>query len=438
MSSTDPERSSAIRAALNCHLVRRLNKALSKISGTDSAAENERKKQRDFFQLAPLIASGANCVGQVQMATHIVKGIHPDIQVKVATNLNIDPMSLPTLSLVGSHVLAHGYDIDATGNGAFNKKIFEVFLLLRTEFNGVTILELLKRGDPDAAFALSSTAAQAASWATELAEIDAPRCPRTASHTQAKQIYWPIGDNPHDDAGYHLLAPLYPTSLVHRYYQRLQEDRFGVAARAARDARKSGELHEHPVHEYPNLAIQSLGGTKQHNISQLNSERRGDNCLLASLPPIWKSVDVKPLYGVDSLFKRYGGRKEVRTLVAHLRRFLESDPASNLKTRQRRDELVDALIDELMQFNAELGTLDAGWSASTECELPPAHRAWLDPDGCDPAVDDAADRVASDFANWLNGQLRDPLLVGDDEFVYWRKLAREQFKQEEREAADAQ
>ena len=438
MSSTDPERVSAIRAALSGHLARRLNDALTKIVGTDSAAENERKKQRDFFQLEPLIASGADCVSQVQMATHIVKGIHPDLKVKVATNLNIDPTSLPSLPLVGSHVLTQGCDVDATGNGAFNKKIFEVYLLLRTEFKGVSILDLLKGDDPDAVAALSNTPAQAASWAKELAEIDAARCVRTSSHTQAKQIYWPIGDNPHDDTAYHLLAPLYPTSLIHRYYQKLQEDRFGVAARAARDARKAGEPHQRPVREYPNLAIQSLGGTKPQNISQLNSERRGDNCLLASLPPVWKSVDVKPLFGVDSLFKRYSGRKEVRTLAAQLRRFLESDPAGNLKTRQRRDELVDALIDELVQFTAELGTLNAGWSRAAECDLPPAHRAWLDPDGCDPAVDDAADRVASDFANWLNGQLRDPLPVGDPEFLHWRKLAREQFKQEEREAVDAQ
>jgi len=53
-------------------------------------------------------------------------------------------------------------------------------------------------------------------------------------------------------------------------------------------------------------------------------------------------------------------------------------------------------------------------------------------------VDDAADRVASDFANWVNGQIRDPLPMGDAEYLYWRKLARKQLSQEEWEEAHEQ
>ena len=432
MSPPDPQRVAAIRATLNSYVSKRLSEVLAKITGTDSAAETERKKQREFFQLSPLISSGADCVDQIHLATHIVKGVHPDPKVKMASNFNVDLMRLPELMLVSSKSVSAKFDVDTTGNGAFNKKVFEVHSLLSVEFDGVSFLGLLKRDDPDAVAALSDNPSKAREWANSLADIDEPRCAKPASHTNLKQLYWPIGNDPHDDASYHLLAPLYPTSLIHRVYQQLQLDRFSPAAKAAREARKAGELHERPVRDYPNLAIQKLGGTKPQNISQLNSERRGDNCLLASLPPVWNSVGVKPLYGVDSLFKRFGWRKEARSLAVQLRRFLEGDPASNIKTRQRRDELVDALIDELMQFAAELGELDAGWSATAECDLPPAHCAWLDPDGPGAAMDDAADRVASDFANWLNGHLRNPLPVGDSEFLYWRKLAREQFEQEER------
>ena len=382
------------------------------------------------FIPAVWLEDAARRVGQIQAVTHSLKPIHPDAK---GSSLFREPGALPPLDEVGSHNLGASFDADVVGNAA----ALDVYKLLKLTHQGRSLLDLAIAADADLGAALSADPILAQAWMAAYAGLAAPR-DKAASHSQAKQIYWPIGDNPHDDAGYHLLAPLYPTSLVHRVYLALQDDRFSDAAKAAREARKAGELHQRPVREYPNLAIQSLGGTKPQNISQLNSERRGDNCLLASLPPVWKSVDVKPLFGVDSLFKQYSGRKQVRTLAAQLRRFLESDPAGNLKTRQHRDELVDALIDELMQFNAELGTLDAGWSASAECDLPAAHRAWLDPDGCDPAVDDAADRVASDFANWLNGQLRDPLPAGDREFLHWHKLAREQFKQEEREAADAQ
>lgn len=435
MSPPDLKRSAALRATLHAFVEKRRNEMLGKIKGTDAAAEAERKKQRDFFQLQPLLSSGAESVGQIQMATHLVKGIHPYPQVKVATNLKVDPTILHSTPLVGTHVLRAGIDVDATGNGAFNKKIYEVYLLLIASFEGVPVLELLKKGDLDACTALGETADQGAAIALALSEIDENRCRHVASHALAKQIYWPVGNDPHDDASYHLLAPLYPTSLVHRVYQTLQEDRFGEAAKAAREARKAGEWHERPVREYPNLAIQKLGGTKPQNISQLNSERRGDNCLLASLPPVWLSAEVKPVLNVASLFDVFRWRKEVRALAAHLRRYLESDPARNKETRERRDELVESLLDELMQYSAEVQTLQPGWSKDACCELPAHQIAWLDPQDNDIDTGDMIDRMASDFANWLNGQLRNPLPMGDAEYLHWRKQALELFKEAEREGA---
>lgn len=435
MPPPDPKRSAAIRECLQEQVSKRLNLALAKIEGTDAGAENERKKQRDFYQLQPLLDSSAECVRQIQMATHIIKGIHPDLKVKTATNLRVACESLTALPLVGSHVLGASAEVDATGNGAFNKKIFEVFLLLTTKFQGSRVLDLLRAGDGDASAALGSTARNAADIADELADIEASRCAKPASHTLAKQLYWPVGTDPHDDAAYHLLSPLYPTSLVHRFYRKLQDDRFSEDAKAARDARKAGTWHERPVREYPNLAIQKLGGTKPQNISQLNSERRGDNRLLASLPPVWQSPAVRPVLGAASLFDVFRWRPLVRTLTAQLRRLLESDPARNQETAARRDELVESLLDELMQFTAELQTLDPGWTIDPRCELSPAHKSWLDPDDTQEAVPDLIDSLASDFANWLNHHLREPLPMGDAEYLHWRQLARELFKEAEREGA---
>lgn len=435
MSPPDPQRSAAIRTTLQAFVAKRRNDVLAKIKGTDTAADAERRKQQDFFQLQPLLNSGAECVGHVQMATHIAKGIHPDLKVRIATNLNVKPVSFRDVPLVGTHVLGAAADVDATGNGAFNKKVYEVYLLLNATFNGVPILDLLKSGDIDAIAALGETSSQAAAIAEELSSIDAARSKNIASHTQAKQIYWPVGNDPHDDAGYHLLAPLYPTSLVHRVYLALQDDRFSEAAKAAREARKADVWNERPVREYPHLAIQKLGGTKPQNISQLNSERRGDNCLLASLPPVWQSPAVKPVLGVRSLFEVFRWRREVRPLVVQLRRYLESDSARNLETRERRDELIEALLDELMQFTAEVQTLDAGWSADPKCNLPGHQIVWLDPKGTEAVSTDMIDRMASDFAHWLNAQLRDPLPIGDPEYLHWRKQARELFKEAEREGA---
>lgn len=268
---------------------------------------------------------------------------------------------------------------------------------------------------------------------------------RLASHTLAKQLYWLIGNDPHDDAGYHLLAPLYASSLAHSVYQTVQDDRFSEQAKAAREAKKAGVFSERPVREYPQLAVQQLGGTNPQNISQLNSERRGNNFLLASLPPTWRSVDLKPLLGADSMFHRYSRRDEVKRLLKALLAFLKSHPARNVETRERRAEWVNALIDEFLQLSAELRSLPPGWSQTPACHLGGAQKHWLDPDGVaracaassQPLPTDSPEQISTAFANWLNAQLRDPLPMGDPEFLEWRKQMHEQIKAEEREGRDA-
>ena len=417
MSIALTKRQSELRSLIEDFLSERLNAKLEKLAEDDPKCT----VLREQFVPAAWLEDAARRVGQIQAVTHSLKPIHPDAK---GSSLFREPGSLAPLNEVGSHSLGAVFDTDVVGNAA----ALDVYKFLKLQHEGQSLLALAIAADVDFGAALTADPSAAQAWMTAFAGLAEPRG-KFSSHTQAKQIYWPIGADPHDDAGYHLLAPLYPTSLVHRVYQTLQEDRFGEDAKAARKARKAGEWHERTVHEYPNLAVQKLGGTKPQNISQLNSERRGDNYLLASLPPVWRSLTVRPLFGVDSLFNVYRWRREVRGLAKDLRRFLESDPAGNLKTRQRRDELVDGLLDELIQFTAEIRTLDPGWSADPQCELPPAHGAWLDPDASNPHPDDVIDRLASDFANWLNAQLRDPLPMGDPEYLYWRKLAREQIEE---------
>lgn len=329
---------------------------------------------------------------------------------------------------------------DTTGNGAYVKKIYEVGRLLQLKFENRDLLDWLRDDDSDVTSALGCTGEHGAATRYALISVFDERCAHAASHAKAKQLYWLTGNNAHDDQAYHLLAPLYPSSLIHRVYLQLQDDRFSDDAKAARAARKAGEHHARPVREYPQLAIQKLGGTKPQNISQLNSERRGDNVLLASLPPVWQSADVRALLNVDSLFKVFGGRKEVKQQASALRRFLIANPAPNMDTRRQVDDWIATLIDELVFFQAELLTLQPGWSEAANCELPLAQRVWLDPeaerpDGPRMDADDAAEEIAADFARWVNKQLRDPLPVGDPEFIHWRKLARDEFAALEREAA---
>ena len=423
MSPTDPERSNAIRALILAFLHQRLSDKLEKLPADDP----KRSELQQQFVPAAWLDDAARRVSQIQAVTHSLKPIHPDAK---GSSLFREPSGLPALAEVGSHSLGAQFDTDVVGNAA----ALDVYKFLKLSLDGKSLLDLACTRDADLALALSDDSAQAAPWLDAFASLADARG-KPSSHTNAKQVYWLTGSDPHDGQQFHLLAPLYPTSLAHRVYQLLQDDRFSDEAKAARAARKAGDHHDRPVREYSNLAIQKLGGTKPQNISQLNSERRGDNALLASLPPVWKSSEFRPILQSPSLFKAFGQRKAVWQQARALRLFLAADPAPTVDTRRQRAEWVDNLIDELMQFTAGMHTLPAGWTQADDCQMPLAHRQWLDPEGTGPGADDPGEQVAEDFANWLNAQLRPPLPVGDPEFVAWRKLAREAVKAFEREAA---
>lgn len=425
-------RSVAIRTVINNFLFRRRSEQLEKLKADDPKREELYAK----FEPSTWLGDAAQRVGEIQKVTHFPnKPLRPLPPSAKGTSLHRQPNELLNNGYVGTKCLGEQFESDVVGNAA----ALDVYKFLKLGHEGQSLLDLAVAGDADFVAALSDDAAVGRQWAASFAGLAAGRA-KVSSHTNAKQLYWLLdgeGHSAHEDSSYHLLAPLYPTSLVHRVYQQLQDDRFSEEAKAARAARKEGSLHARPVREYPDLAIQKLGGTKPQNISQLNSERRGDNCLLASVPPVWKSAAVRPLLGVSSLFKVWGRRPSVSQQVRGLRRFLENKPPANVETRQKVRTWVDDLLDELIQFQAELQTLEPGWSQSEDCDLPAAQRTWLDPEGqpTGSAMEDTEAAVAGDFARWVNDQLRNPLPVGDDEFLVWRKMAYVQLQALAREAA---
>lgn len=437
MSNPDPQRIAELRAVIADFTKKRLDDKLEKIKDDDEAAPAKRAELYEQFVPATWLEDAARRAGQIQAVTHSLKPIHPDAK---GTSLYSPSQTLAALAVVGSHCLGDDFAGDVVGNAA----ALDVYKFLKLEHRGRSLLTMVLARDVDLATALSSDPAQAQGWLSAFSGLIQPRG-RLTSHTLAKQLYWLTGNDPHDDASYHLLAPLYASSLAHRVYQTVQDDRFSEEAKAARQAKKDGVFSERPVREYPQMAVQQLGGTKPQNISQLNSERRGNNFLLASLPPVWRSVHLKPLLNTESMFSRYSRRPEVRQVLKGLLAFLKSDPARNLESRDRRAEWVNTLIDEFLQLRAELRTLAPGWSQLPDCRLDSATKHWLDSDGVAQACTasgrsvptDTADHICEAFANWLNAQLRDPLPMGDPEFLAWHKEMHEQIKAEEREGRDA-
>ncbi len=416
MPTDSTARRPAFRTAIEGFLKERLASKLEKLQPDDP----KRDELGAQFVFATWLGDAASRAGQIQAVTHSLKAMHPDAR---GTNLYRPPDQLAQHPEVGSHTLDATFAVDVVGNAA----ALDVYKFLRIEANGQTLLDAVLARDPDLIDALGDKPEQAAAWVEAFAALVQPRG-ALASHSRAKQLYWLAGDDPRDDEHFHLLAPLYASSLAHAVYKTIYEDRFGEASKAARQARRDTRDHPHGYREYPHLAVQKLGGTKPQNISQLNSERRGDNYLLASLPPQWKSRAIREPFHTESVFPGFGRRREVRNLVRGLKTFLAADPDPTMDTRERRAAYVDGIIDELVSFAAELqAALPAAWSLNATCRLSLSEQLWLDPARAE--QDEAfriewqqmrwPDDVGHRFGNWLNGQLTDKLPMGDIEHRAW-------------------
>ena len=412
------------RAAISAFLQERLQAKLDKLKPDDP----QRDEVIASFAHDVWLACAAKRVEQIQAVTHSLKPIHPDAR---GTNLYVEPRTLPPLAELGSHALGERFVGDVVGNAA----ALDVYKMLKLEVNGRSLLTALLAQDADALAALHTDPAQAQALRDAFVSLTQPRAEGPSSHTLAKQLYWLTGTDACDDAHYTLLAPLYATSLAHAVHAQVQEDRFGEANKAARQARRERKVHDGVFHDYPGLAVQNMGGTKPQNISQLNSERRGMNYLLSSLPPKWKVNAQRFPTHADSVFTRYfDSRPLVRQTVKTLRRYLESNPNPVKDTRDHRKELVDVLVDEMVNMAAELQhALPPGWTLDDPrfSALNEDEQTWLDALRAElPEEDDFANRwlamewpdaIGTRFGNWLNARLEGKLSFSDIEFRAWKK-----------------
>lgn len=420
MAHSEPatEDSAHIRGAIQTFLAERLQPKLDKLKPEEHKA---REALIEAHQPATWIADAAKRVGQIQQVTHAIKFTHPSASgssLSHAGNAAADSLE------IGSHSLGDEAAADVVGNAA----ALDVYKFLRLTVDGRSLLERAVARDPALILALDEDEVVAAAWAEAFAALAQPKG-SLASHKLAKQVYWPL-----QEGGYHLLSPLLSSPLAHALYQRIGEDRFSDASKAAREARRNGKFHPHGYRDYPDLAIQSFGGSKPQNISQLNSERRGENVLLASLPPEWESPGLRPPLKADSVFQRYYPyRREVRRLVSVLKDYLRSVAGrrSNMHMRYTRAALVSELVDEVLNMAAELHRgLVPGWTAQPACQLRLAEQRWLDPKrretdeafAARSAGDGWKDEVCKGFSNWLNSALQtDKTAFGEVEAREWEK-----------------
>ena len=356
----------------------------------------ERRELELRYEPAAWLTDAAKRAGQISLVTHAAKFTHGDSKSSsiyseaVAHEGYLSSSALPDL------------ETDAVGNAA----VLDVAKFLQSNIGGDSLLACLKRGDHRPFAAFTDDAVQLNEWISGFSR--ALDTGEPASHKLAKQSYFPV------EGGYHLLSPLFATSFVHAFHQKMSALRFGDDAKAIWKARRERTWHPQPSVLFPELAETHFGGTKPQNISYLNSVRGGRVWLLPAQPPQWKSTDTSPVnlrsvFALGGAFDRRASGT-VKLLVSLLTR---TKNYHNRQIRDAQENYVDALIDLLFVVVSELQREEwQNWTLQNP-QLKTHQQLWLDPwrTKTDEVFRQERDKdewqpnVAEDSALWLNARL---------------------------------
>ncbi|WBA13605.1 type I-F CRISPR-associated protein Csy1 [Salinivibrio proteolyticus] len=383
------------------------------------------------FEPIQWVTDAATRAKQISLATHCPKFVHSDARASsmlVTENDKSESRYLTSYSLTEKA-------IDAVGNAA----ALDVARFLKITVEGESLISQLQAGHISVLKPLTDDANLLETWRAGFSLALGDQV--LSAHNLIKQTYFPV-----NEGEYHLLCPLYSSSLAHTLYTKVRATRYGEKVKAIREAKNKQHYHPERLEAFPRTVKQTFGGSKPQNVSQLNSERHGEGFLLNAAPPSYQQQPEDPSKQTSIFNRRLA--YQTSHLIHDFRSFLASltERDRNFATRYRRDhDFILPLTDLVFDYAARVQQqVPAGWSQGTDvqsCQLKREHALWLDvynPDDQFQRERDAQawlDTVASDFAAWLLRQLEDKqhYLLGDTEFNYIRKVFLTQLKAFERD-----
>ena len=383
------------------YIQQRRDERLEKEKNADKRLETTAKYEPETW-----LSDAARRARQLSFITHAAKYIHGDSKGSSVEATTAD--SLTSDGYISTHSVSE-IPYDVVGNAA----ALDVGKLLLLEHEGQKLIDALRRGDNSPLLAIAPGADTAQEWAEGFLSVLAS--PEPSAHKFSKQCYWPVKSDE-----YHILIPLYATSLAHTIHATIQHTRFSDEAKATRESRRKEEYSKQEDVRYPDLAVQGFGGTKPQNISQLNSQRGGKVYLVSCGPPDWQRQTTPPL-NITSIFSQRFERRLYREHIQPLRDFLQrvADRPNNDRIKKQRAQRLDAIVDEILNRAAFIQQLPSGWSAEPDCRLPLAECYWLDPERVKTDEEFRAQRNATDwpaevaqrFAIWLSHKLESGTLA---------------------------
>lgn len=315
---------------------------------------------------------------ELPLATHVAKFTHSSAS--GATSVYFVPSDAEERPLVGTHCVQN-QTVDLHVNNSADLGFGRFFT---AKFQGKSIIELAEENSAELASALSDNEEEAYSIMKQLLKIKGQSKP--SSHVYMKQIYFPL-----ECGGYHLLSPLFPTTLFHEVHKII-------------NANKKAKYENAEHLDFIKTLTTSYGGSQPPNVSYLNYTRNGKQMLLTSCPPIWKSQKVRPVNDVSVFDCRFPKRHYVTELLDSLEPLIKH-PYKNANIKYSINSIIEELADELYNFYAEMQQLIPGWSNDRICRLDEYEKSWLDP-STNENEDDWCTEVASSFANWLSTEIK--------------------------------
>jgi len=418
-----------------------LDKSITKLAASNKeadqqkleAAQEKMRNEQEKHQPRNWLTDAATRANQIQFVSHAIKYIHGDAKgTNIFYDANTEPLAAP-LGIVASHSI-NKLTLDVVGNAA---ALAIGKLLLQVEHKGRTLVDDIRENNISNLLPIAENEQQAQHWLNGFKSVFSPK--ELSSHKLAKQVYWPMPESEpeHSDSNnnYRLLSPLFATSFADQMYQyrrKLRDIQFS----------KSDTLKANGYSFIPHLAVQTFGGTKPQNISQLNSQRGGKNFLLDNRPPQnWQSIE-KPILHTNSVFDAAFSRiayGQVKSLQTFLDKVFEEN--STVTIRDYRAARVDDIVEALIQFGAQQHQFEAGWTMSSDCTLTLAEKLWLDPKRV--TIDDDFryemekkywhEAIAEAFAHWFNHALENKkLALGQVEFAQWKGQVAQELRLTER------
>jgi len=376
------------------------------------------------------------------IATHLSKGIHPSSK---ASNVNYNTQKKPLSHVWVSSSTINGLPYDATGSAA----ALDIFGLLNQKVNNqVSLLQLVVQNHPSLKTAFSDNQQKSELYLANLKMLLIDNWDNPQSSGLNKQIYWPNADNPYLSAKcnqYHLLIPLYPSSLCHVVYQKVQE-RFSEHNKLAREQRNKKTEEQHCYFSFKDLAVVRLGGSNAQNTSQLIGRQMGRNFLLPSLPP--HMAEKRPLRitkkqsTIFSNSMKYHCRNGFDELYAVIEAQKNTKQIRDKRKKEAFGNILGQLFNSVKQIQQHF---PAGWSKNYQLDM--NQKCWLDPkrgnldsEEAFAMLRDKGDwliEIEKQFSRWIAAILKDKFnhiatYFDDAEIIEWQREFSEVVKASQR------